>query len=408
MNLFSNMKMTVKVPLAMMAMAILNLGSMWYALSDGADATALYVLLGQLVIDIVFAVFVSRSLSAPIATMTVSMQSLASGNIAGNIPFLDAANEVGDMARAVRTFKDNAIRMEAMEEQRQKQEKANKQKVETIEQNVVRFDSSIQGSIKTLDTCLQELKSVGDSVADASEHTNKKVFAVTEAIKQVSDNIQAVSSATEEMTASIGEIDRQVGESNRITEDAVEEARRTDEIVSGLAESAQRIGDVVGLISDIAEQTNLLALNATIEAARAGDAGKGFAVVASEVKNLAGQTGKATDDISKHVGEIQVVSEKAVRAIQTIGKTIGNINEISSTISAAVEEQSAAAQEISANVQQTASAASDVNQNINEVSDQAHKAGEEALKVMSANDDLEAGTAKLEQEISQFVKNIRG
>ena len=180
--------------------------------------------------------------------------------------------------------------------------------------------------------------------------------------------MQTVASAAEELSASISEIARQVAQSSEIADQAVQDANRTDSIVKTLADGAQKIGDVVGLISTIAGQTNLLALNATIEAARAGDAGKGFAVVASEVKSLANQTAKATEDISQQVAQIQVATKEAVTAIEAISQTIGEVSRIATAIAAAVEEQGAATQEIARNVHEAASGTQQVGTNIAGVS----------------------------------------
>jgi murein DD-endopeptidase MepM/ murein hydrolase activator NlpD len=176
--------------------------------------------------------------------------------------------------------------------------------------------------------------------------------------------VQTVAAAAEELNASIAEIGRQVQSASTMAGGAVQQAEKTNQQVQGLAEAAQKIGDVVKLISDIAAQTNLLALNATIEAARAGDAGKGFAVVASEVKNLATQTAKATEEISQQIASIQAATGEAVGAIQGIGKTIVEINQVASSIAAAVEEQNASTREIARNVQETSAGTQEVSSNI--------------------------------------------
>jgi len=157
--------------------------------------------------------------------------------------------------------------------------------------------------------------------------------------EQASANVQSVASATEELSSSVGEISRQVATSAAVAAKAMNESERTNTLVNSLAEAAQNINAVTSMIHEIASQTNLLALNATIEAARAGDAGKGFAVVASEVKSLANQTAKATEEINAHIAAMQSVTRDTVAAIQSIGSTIGQINEIATTIASAVEEQ---------------------------------------------------------------------
>jgi methyl-accepting chemotaxis protein len=198
-----------------------------------------------------------------------------------------------------------------------------------------------------------------------------------------------------------------VTQSTEIAGQAVAEANRTNITVQGLSAAAQKIGDVVKLISDIASQTNLLALNATIEAARAGEAGRGFAVVANEVKSLASQTAKATDEISAQVGAMQDATAEAVQAIGGIGRTIGAINEITSAISAAVEQQGAATQEIARNVQQAAQGTGQVSNNISTVNRAADKTGSAASKVLSSAEQLSGQAATLRADVDRFLANIR-
>ena len=226
-------------------------------------------------------------------------------------------------------------------------------------------------------------------------------------IPEGSSSSETVASAAEQLTSSIGEITRQVSHSSRITEKAVEDARRTDAMVRNLADGAQKIGDVVGLITSIAGQTNLLALNATIEAARAGDAGKGFAVVASEVKNLAQQTAKATEEIGAQIGQIQTATKEAVNAIHDITGVIEEVCAIATTIAAAVEEQGAATAEITRNVQQTAASTQEVTFNISGVSQAAGETGAAAKQVLSAAGDLSKQAEQLTGEVHSFVTGVR-
>ncbi len=198
---------------------------------------------------------------------------------------------------------------------------------------------------------------------------NTQAASAASASAQTSSNVQAVAAGAEEMTASVEEISRQVQHASEIAGKAVDQAGDTNSIITSLADAGQRIGQVVELISNIAGQTNLLALNATIEAARAGESGKGFAVVASEVKNLAGQTAKATNDISAQISAVQNATEKAVSAINGISLTISNISEISNAIAAAVEEQSAVTKEMTANMRMAAEGVDTISANMNAIAE---------------------------------------
>ncbi|MBT9291073.1 methyl-accepting chemotaxis protein [Prosthecodimorpha staleyi] len=209
-----------------------------------------------------------------------------------------------------------------------------------------------------------------DKVTEAVSEANRQASSAASASTQTSANVQAVASGAEELAASVEEISRQVSVARSISSTAVQQAERTNEIVQGLTSAAQRIGAVVELINNIAGQTNLLALNATIEAARAGDAGRGFAVVASEVKNLAGQTSKATDEIGQQIDAVQVSTSQAVNAIAGIADVIGKISEISSGIAAAVEEQTAVTRDMSENMQTASKGVEVISRNMNQIAEQ--------------------------------------
>jgi methyl-accepting chemotaxis protein len=220
-------------------------------------------------------------------------------------------------------------------------------------------------------------------------------------------NVQSVASASEQLSASINDISRQAAHAAGIASRAVSQAQATDGTVQGLALTANKIGEVVGLINDIASQTNLLALNATIEAARAGEAGRGFAVVASEVKSLASQTAKATDDISEQIADIQKVAGEAIDAIKAIGGIISEVNEVATAIAAAVEQQGAATQEITRSTQQAAQGTKNVSDNIVGVSAGADAAGTAAQNVKTASELLGVQTQQLRGQVHAFLGKIR-
>jgi methyl-accepting chemotaxis protein len=240
-----------------------------------------------------------------------------------------------------------------------------------------------------------------------SRQTNDRVQVAGKASNDASMSVDSVAAAAEELSASINDISQQAAHAAGIASRAVNQARETDGTVQGLAQSAGRIGEVVGLINTIAAQTNLLALNATIEAARAGEAGRGFAVVASEVKSLASQTAKATEEISGQIADIQRVASDAINAIQTIGGIIGEVNEVATAIAAAVQEQGAATQEITRSTQFAAQGTKNVSDNITGVKADADAAAAAADNVKQASEMLESQSRQLGHEVSDFLGKIR-
>ncbi len=269
------------------------------------------------------------------------------------------------------------------------------------------FEASVKGVVKTVSESAGAMKTSAQQMAGIAEDATKRATAVAAASEEASTNVQTVAAAAEELSSSITEISRQVAQSTSISGQAVQEADKANAQVRTLAETAAKIGDVVKLINAIAGQTNLLALNATIEAARAGEAGKGFAVVASEVKSLANQTAKATGDIAAQVNAIQEATKVAVEAIKSIGGTIGKINEISTTIAAAVEEQNAATGEIARNVQQASAGTSEVSSNIAGVTQAARDTGKAAAGVLEASESLGQQSATLSKEVDSFLDKVR-
>jgi len=269
------------------------------------------------------------------------------------------------------------------------------------------FEKNVKSVVDQVAGSAAQMKTSSAAMGVSAEETMRQSTFVASASEQASANVQTVASAAEELTASIHEISRQVSESAAIARNAVEDAKRTSQQVDKLSTSAEKIGEVVKLISSIAAQTNLLALNATIEAARAGDAGKGFAVVASEVKSLASQTARATDEIGSQIAEIQSATGETVGAIRTIRETIERIDTIAAAIAAAVEEQGASTAEIARNVQQAAQGTQEVSQTIGSVTLAAQDAGASAKQMSTASADLSNESARLRQEVDRFLASVR-
>jgi methyl-accepting chemotaxis protein len=269
------------------------------------------------------------------------------------------------------------------------------------------FQAKIGPHVESLSAQARSLTETAAGMSTTAEETNRQATAVAAAAELTSVNVQTVATATEELHSSVGEINRQVGHSAEITGTAVQAAERTNVTVRGLSDAAQKIGEVVKLISDIAGQTNLLALNATIEAARAGDAGKGFAVVAAEVKGLAGQTAKATEGIAAQVGAIQSATNEAVQAIQGIVSTIATISQITTAIASAVEQQGAATQEIARNVQEVAQGTGQVASNIGMVTQASSDTGSAAGKVLNLARELGTRSERLQADVAEFLATVR-
>jgi methyl-accepting chemotaxis protein len=271
--------------------------------------------------------------------------------------------------------------------------------------------TDFQGKVGQLVAVLAEssraLEGTAQSMASTADVTTSQAATVAAAAEEASASVQTVAASAEELTSSIGEISRQVTQSAHITGKAVQEARRTDAIVRALSEGADKIGQVVDLITNIAGQTNLLALNATIEAARAGEAGRGFAVVASEVKSLAQQTARATEEIGAQIAQVQSATNDAVEAIRGITGTIEEVSSIAATIAAAVEEQGAATAEIARNVQQVSVSTQEVTSNITGVSQAAHQAGVAVSHVLGNANDVSNQASRLSSEVDNFVATLR-
>ena len=353
-------------------------------------------------------ILVAGSITGPLRRMTVAMNDLASGNLAVAVPGIGRGDEVGEMAEAVEIFKGNAVARQALEaEQREAETRAASGRKADMNKMANDFEAAVGQIIEAVSSASSQLEASAGTLTTTAERAQQLTTTVAAASEEASINVQSVASATEEMSSSVNEISRQVQESARIANDAVDQARFTNDRVSELSKAAARIGDVVELINTIAGQTNLLALNATIEAARAGDAGRGFAVVASEVKALAEQTAKATGEIGQQITGIQAATQESVNAIKEISSTIEKLSGISSAIAAAVEEQGAATQEISRNVQQASMGTQQVSSNITDVQRGASETGCASSQVLAAAQSLSGDSNRLKLEVGKFLNSVR-
>ena len=349
-----------------------------------------------------------RTISAPVSRMAQSMGVLAKGHTELVIPNFGERNEIGAMAAAVDIFRKGMIRNRELEaEAAEAREMAEIERKQTMVSMADQFENAVGGIVTMVSSAATEMQATAAQLTASAQESASQATSVSAAAEEAGTNVTSVAGAAEELGASVSEIARQVDHSLTRTREAVSEADRTATIVGELSEAAARISGIVDMISSIAAQTNLLALNATIESARAGEAGKGFAVVASEVKQLATQTGKATDEINTQVASIQATTQQVVAAIQAITGTIRDVNDSSATIAAAVEQQGAATREIVQAVSQASIGTAEVTTNITHVARMAEETGAGAGQVLSASSELAGQAAHLRNQVEGFLAQVR-
>jgi methyl-accepting chemotaxis protein len=360
-----------------------------------------------LVVVVIGVLIISRSVARPLSAITATIKRVAEGAEGIEVPHTDRADEIGALARAIGIFQDAMDRNRNLNSQVLLDSRARAERARHIETSVDAFREAIGAVLRAVTDNATSMRATAQTIASVASDASGRAVAAAGATEQAASNVSTVASAAEELSASVEEIGRQV----RQSAEAVEQAGlRTDKSVTeieGLAAATQRIDGVLNLIQAIAEQTNLLALNATIEAARAGEAGRGFAVVAHEVKALAGQTAKATAEISQNVSLIQASTRTSVDAVREIGNAVREINDVTSNIAGAVGQQDAATREISANAQLAAQGNETLVVNIGSLSDAMGKTSTAAESVLSASSDLTATAEILSREVEQFFRNLR-
>jgi methyl-accepting chemotaxis protein len=351
---------------------------------------------------------VARSLARPLSHLAAVMQRLAQGDTAVTVTGTTRADQIGDMARSIDVFRQNALEKAQMEDERTatsaRHAAERRQAMFTLADA---FEQEVGTVAERLAVGATDVRHGAETVSGTVDRLRAQASSVSAAAEQASSNVQTVAGATEELSASIGEVNQQVASSTAIAQRATDIAAGAETTVGLLADGAQKIGAVVSVINDVAARTNLLALNATIEAARAGDAGKGFAVVATEVKQLAGQTARATEEIRQQIEAMQRSTGDTVEAIAAISNVIRQMNEISASIAAAIEQQRAATAEIARNVHEAARGTQGVTANIGEVSSSAELSGQASATALGVARELSQQSAVLREAVTAFLGKVR-
>jgi methyl-accepting chemotaxis protein len=350
---------------------------------------------------------IGRSITRPLHRLSGAMKKLAEGDSSVEIPRTEAKDEIGAMARTVIVFRDNAIEREQLAVTQEKSVRERERRAETIAATVTHFEEAVDQALAKVRGAAERLETASVALNGAADAVSTQASAAEERVGAASMNVASAASSAEELATSIAEIAGQAASSTEVATRAVTEAQRTVQTMSQLAAAATRIGEVIGLIQAIAGQTNLLALNATIEAARAGEAGRGFAVVASEVKNLAGQTAKATEEVATQIGAIQSAAGDATQAIEQVNDIIGEMSGIAARVATAVEEQNAAVSTIAEGVNRASAEARSGAEAMTQVAGASTAARSTADDVKALAEALAADAEGLDSEVRRFLSDVR-
>lgn len=350
---------------------------------------------------------VRNGIMGPLAAMVHAMRQVADRKYETPIPGLGGANEIGLLAGALEVFKTTGIERQRLTDHELLEAQRQGQRSRYLDEKIRDFNGLVANVVSSVASSAVRLKSNAEALSQAANEASAKANAVASAASQACTSVQVVASSAEGMTTSIGTISRRVTEATQRAEGAAAQAQKSRDTIHTLSQAAEKIGAVVQMVQAIASQTNLLALNATIEAARAGDAGKGFAVVASEVKNLAHQTGKATEEISMLVASIQCSTGETREAIDGISNTIAEISAIMSGIEVDTAQQRNATQGISSSVQDAARGTLDVSNHIVQITSTSSETGRMASDARDLAVDLSQQAETLKREVDGFIVSVK-
>lgn len=360
------------------------------------------------VVNCIVAIVLYQITTKPINRLSTAMRRLTEDDLETEIPYTQQSTEIGEMARKVEVFKQNALEKHALEREQSEAEKRQQaEKKKAMESLANRFELQVQVIIEEVQREMARVRTLSEEMSVIIRGNADRTHAAAEAAVNSSREVSSVASAAEEMTSIVRDVAIQIDKSGGSVKAAVNANQRANEVAALLNTAAEKIGQIVNLIQSIASQINLLALNATIESARAGEAGKGFAVVASEVKNLASQTGHATDEIAQQIVNIQEVSRQVSTALQTINECVSQVDSYSTSIAAAINQQSASTSEIAQNIASVAARTQQMSSDITEVNHASNTAEAHASSACEAVELLVSNTDKLNAAMEVFLDDIR-
>ena len=349
-------------------------------------------------------------LGRPLHTLVEEIGRVAKGDLGHPIQMIARPDDIGDMARAVEGFRVDAQEKLRLEEARKleiERERAAREHASAVNAFSDVFEQTVSTKVAAVQDATRGIDATAQTMAARAQQSGSKSLQVGEAVSITTARAEAAAASTRELSLAINEIARQVSASTETSRQAVGEVAAMSEQMDGLSATVKSIGDVVQLINDIASQTNLLALNATIEAARAGEAGKGFAVVAGEVKNLAAQTGRATDDIARNISAVQESTRAMSSKIDSVVSTIRSLDQSSSAIAGAVQEQEASTREIAANIDEVAAQAVEVSKSVTALAKSSTLSSAGTVRVIWSAGTLREVVEELSSEAKQFVERVR-
>ncbi|MCG8652394.1 MAG: methyl-accepting chemotaxis protein, partial [Pirellulales bacterium] len=362
----------------------------------------------SLALSLLFAWLSYRLIARPMQVLAQTTMALADGNLDVDVPNTQRGDEIGAVSSALLVFRNNLLESRKAEERaRQSEAKQAERRREEMHALADEFEANVKRLVTDVTAAVTALNDSSEKLSTVAEKTTEQVMAVQEASESAAESVNTVAGATEELSSSVREVATQAGTSSELVDEAAADADRTNEDMAKMSDAVAQITEVTTLIQEIAEQTNLLALNATIEAARAGEAGKGFAVVASEVKELASQTGKATEQIDRQVQEIQATAVNSLQGVEKIAAHLGNITEAATAVAATAGQQGAATSDIASSANLASEGTGRVTEAIDGIRHAASETSSVSAEFRESAAQLREQASDLNDSVDAFIEKVR-